>query len=472
MIRALPFCALFLTVPLLCRADDKPEPTETVIRLKVQPAPAPKPALRYQLLPELRDLNPGNAAQAYPLCFMEQNHFFFSKEATDNRQKWQSLPLKELPLEELYKSGYSKGVSGALRQADYAARLDTCDWQVLLKLKRDPVRLLIPEVQQMRLLASALQLRFRVEVAERRFDDALVTAQTMFALAHHLEDHPTVISGLVGKAIAFLAIRPLDEMLEQPGCPNLYWALTNLPKPLVNLRKGLQADRLVLVRVFDVLDETAPMTEAQLQKAVERIRELITDTNGLPWLKEDVGKWLAARVKDEARVRASRRRLVDFGLPEDTVKKFPALQVVLLDDKVATESWRDDGLKAMSLPYWEAERFLTKRTPPRGTEEESLFLGLTSGYLKLRQMQARLEQRFALLTCIEALRMHAAEHGGQLPAQLADVKLPLPVDPVTGKPFVYKLDGDTATLHGTPPKGLEKNAAYNVRYEVTIAKRK
>ena len=66
--------------------------------------------------------------------------------------------------------------------------------------------------------------------------------------------------------------------------------------------------------------------------------------------------------------------------------------------------------------------------------------------------------------------MHAAEHNGKLPAQLAEVKLPLPVDPITGKPFVYKLDGATATLQGTPPKGLEKVSTYNVRYEVTIKK--
>jgi hypothetical protein len=470
MFRALSVCALLLTLPLLCRADDKPEPTETVIRLKVQPAPAPKPAMRYQLLPELRELNPGNPAQAYLMCFPEQNNFFFRKDALENRQKWETMPLKELPLKELYEFGYGKVKGGPLGRADYAARLETVDWQVLLKLKQDGIKFLLPEVQQLRLLGSCLKVRLRVEVAERRFDDALVTAKTMFALAHHLEDHPTAISGLVGEAIAFLAISPLDEMLEQPGCPNLYWALTALPKPLVNFRKGLQTERMVLASVFDVLDETAPMTEAQLQTAVERIREMITDTNGLPWLKEDVGKWLASRVKDEARVRASRRRLVDNGLAEDTVKKFPPLQVVLLDDKLATEIWRDDEFKAMPLPYWEAEPFLMNRKPPRGTEEESLFIGLTSDFRKLRQTEARLAQRFALLTCVEALRMHAAEHDGKLPTQLADVKVPLPVDSVTGKPFIYKLDGDTATLHGTPPKGMEKNAAYNVRYEVTIGK--
>ena len=66
--------------------------------------------------------------------------------------------------------------------------------------------------------------------------------------------------------------------------------------------------------------------------------------------------------------------------------------------------------------------------------------------------------------------MYAAENDGKLPAKLSDVKLPLPVDPITGKPFPYQLDGKTATLRGTPPAGRENQAGYDVRYEVTIVK--
>ena len=49
---------------------------EAVVHLTVRPMPAPKPALKYQLLPELRELKPGNAAQNYLKCFMEQRTFF------------------------------------------------------------------------------------------------------------------------------------------------------------------------------------------------------------------------------------------------------------------------------------------------------------------------------------------------------------------------------------------------------------
>ena len=36
--------------------------------------------------------------------------------------------------------------------------------------------------------------------------------------------------------------RPLEEMLQQPGCPNFFWALTDLPSPFIDLHKGLQSE--------------------------------------------------------------------------------------------------------------------------------------------------------------------------------------------------------------------------------------
>ncbi len=62
----------------------------------------------------------------------------------------------------------------------------------------------------------------------------------------------------------------------------------------------------------------------------------------------------------------------------------------------------------------------------------------------VRRAQARLDQRIALLRHVEALRLHAAEHDGKLPAKLSEVSVPLPDDPVTGKPFRYELTGATA----------------------------
>jgi hypothetical protein len=463
MPRWLLVCAVLVILPALAHADGAGGPTETVVHFAVQPMAAPKPALRYQLLPELKEMNPGNPIHAYLKCFMEQQNFFFGKEAVDNREKWQTMPLAELPLKELKDYGRF-----ALRQADWAARLDAPDWGILLQAKRDGMNLLLPDVQQMRMLASALKVRFRAEVAECRFEDAIRTAKTIFGEARHLGEHPTLIGDLVGIAVAMVGIGPLEEMIQQPGCPNLYWALSDLPNPFIDLRKGIQGERLLLEADLAGFDLTEPLSEAQQKKLVAKVKTMLQYT-GPGGKQKDVEAWLEARVKDEGHRKAARRRLVEAGLAEEQIKALPPLQVVLLDEKHQFEVWRDGSAKWMMLPYWQAEPgLLVEPTPPR--DDPSLFGPLLSANQKVRRAQARLEQRIALLRHVEALRLYAAENDGKLPVQLSDVKVPLPVDPVTGKPFIYKVEGATATLKGTPPRGEEANPVYNVRYEVTIKK--
>ncbi len=253
---------VFVCFAHTCRADEANPPSETLIRLTVAPAPAPIPALRYLLLPELREINPGNPIQGYLKCFMEQQEFFFDKESSARRERLLTMPLKDLPARDLLDYGGS-----ALSQADWAARLDTPDWQVLLKLKTDNFGLLLPDVQDIRTLANPLKVRYRAELALRRFDDALRTAKTMFAISRHLGEHPSFPGNLAGLAFANTVIGPLEEMLEQPGCPNLYWALTNLPSPLVRLDKGAEGERLCILGEFRDLDVASPMMQRRSPSA-------------------------------------------------------------------------------------------------------------------------------------------------------------------------------------------------------------
>jgi hypothetical protein len=435
--RTLLCCAALAAFALPARAEQTVTSTETVIRLTVQPRAAPKPALRYLLLPELRELNPGNPIPNYLKCLLDQD--FSSDREVLNRS--------------------------ALRQADRAARLDKPDWQILPRVKTDGFNLLLPDLQKVRTLAAALQERFREEAAQRRFDDALRTAKTMFAMARHTGEHPTLIGDLVGIAIAFVAIDPLEETLEQPGCPNLYWALTNLPNPLVPLDKGMEGERLLMLSEFHDLDDSAPMSADQIKKLIAHIDKLRA-FSGRP-IKKGTRAWLDERRKDEGVVRAARRHLVEVGLPEERVLRFPADQVILLNEKRESEVRLDEVMKLMNLPTWQFEALAGQIKPVR---EPGLFDLFLPGILKVRRAQGRLEQRVALLRHVEALRLYAAAHDGALPRKLSDCPVPLPADPFTGQPFRYAVDGATAHLRGSPPPGDEKNPAYNIHYEVTIRK--
>lgn len=142
--------------------------------------------------------------------------------------------------------------------------------------------------------------------------------------------------------------------------------------------------------------------------------------------------------------------------------------MILLDEKRETEERFDDALKTANLPYWQFEALASQNTakkPPAKFAD-----AVIPASLSVRQAQARIEQRIALLRHVEALRLYAAEHNGTLPVKLADISVPLPVDPITGKPFRYELTNSKAHLRGNPPSGQKENRFFNVHYEVTLQK--
>jgi hypothetical protein len=423
-------CAVFVTTQVLAL----PVP-ETVIRLTVDPMPAPKPALRYLLLPDLKEMTQGNPIPNYLKCLLDQD--FSSDQETLG--------------------------AAALRQADRAARMDKPDWQILPRIRTDGIGLLLPDLQKMRQLAADLSGRFRDEVAQRRFDDALTTAKTMFAMARHMGEHPTLIGDLVGMAIATVAIAPLEEMLQQPGCPNLYWALTNLPHPFLSVEKGMEGERMFLRAELRDLDRKNPMTPEQLRKLMDYIDRILERSKD----QDNTRTRVAKRAKDEKHVAAARERLAEQGVDRERLARFPAEQVILLDEELAYEVLRDEGMKYMSLPTWEALEGIDKIRMPK---EPGVFTDFISAVNRVRRAQGRLEQRIALLRHVEALRLYAAAHEGSLPAKLADAGVPLPPDPFTGKPFRYEVKDGVAHVRGTPPKGDELNSVYNLHYEVTIRK--
>src|SRR5262249_48155478 len=148
---------------------------------------------------------------------------------------------------------------------------DRPDWQIQAQIKTEGISLLLPDLQEMRTLGGALKERFAGEVAMRRYDAGLRSAQTIFAMSRHISEHPTVIGCRAAIAIASLAIAPLEDMVQQPGCPNLYWALTHLPSPLVSLVKGMGGERVLITGEFRDLDTKAPMSPSQLRKLMSHI---------------------------------------------------------------------------------------------------------------------------------------------------------------------------------------------------------
>src|SRR5262249_5502394 len=155
-------------------------------------------------------------------------------------------------------------------------------------------------------------VRFRIEVAGRHYDDAIRTAKTMFAFARHLGENPTHAANQLGLSVAHLVLDVLEEMVQQPNCPNLYWALTDLPCPLVDLHKGFQGDRSRMTTELRPIRDDAVMTEEELEKVVSRLSGMM----GLARIQAgqsppDLRAGLLARAKDAEKVRVLRERMVE-----------------------------------------------------------------------------------------------------------------------------------------------------------------
>lgn len=427
------------------------------VLLDVEPAAAPVPALKYQLLPEVSELNPGNAVPAYLKCFAEQNNFFYQKESVEERERLLQCPLSDIKPGSLKDYG-----GGALRQADHAARLEYADWNLLPQMREHGYMLVIPEVQQMRTLVSALKVRARGQIVDRDYDGAVRTLKTIFAMARHMGDHPTIIAGLVGRAIGLIGLGLVEEFIQQPGAPNLYWALTGLPDPLVDARKGVSADRVGMQAMFGpLLDNRRAWTADDVATATRKMKEV----GGLMDLPQEDRKladeWMRARIKDEGWLAGARKGLTDAGYPAGAVAKYPPEQVVFyhLYRKGLVE--HDEAIKWLNVPYWQAEVPLAERKKAPAELEDKLARLTVMPVEKLMASEARLAQRLALLRAAEAVRLHAAKSGGKLPASLTDLEVPVPVDPVTGKAFGYKLDGLTAVIDGREVMGTKP--AYEIR---------
>ncbi len=86
---------------------------------------------------------------------------------------------------------------------------------------------------------------------------------------------------------------------------------------------------------------------------------------------------------------------------------------------------------------------------------------------KVFAYRAKIDRRIAALRCVEAVRLYAAAHDGKLPPSLDEIKdVPVPTDPVDGKPFGYRVVGDRAFLSSTPFPGQPTTNANAPTYEL------
>ena len=463
-------CLALLGLAAPAGAQPKP-PKPTVLHLR--PAGEPDPALKYRLLPELRDLTPGNAALGYHRAIEMVLEGIRNRSNEDGEKllRWQQVPLKDLPRDEVreYLARFGRTT---FDEIDLAARRERCDWGNTSRLSYE---LRIPEIHNARELGRLVALRARLAVAEGKSDEAVEAIQTGLALARHVGDGPMIIQSLVGTAIAHLMFQPLEDLIEASGTPSLYWALSDFPRPFIDLRAAWQGESRMLENEFPILREVedsklSPERMRDEPNAMLRKLERFTSQPGnRPFWQTQVG---AAAVVAKVYPKA-KRALIEQGRTPAEVEAMPALQVVAISSLRNYRRIRDDLHKWMNLPYWEAYEGLEKAerqstSCARDMEEGIPLASLLPAMKQVYLAEVRTDRRIAALRCIEAIRMYAAAHAGKPPASLGDVDdAPIPTDPATGKPFEYTASGTRATLSAPPPPG-QAHQSYAFRYELIL----
>ena len=271
--------------------------------------------------------------------------------------------LKDLPKEEI--RSYLAHFAMPLRLADDAARRDHCDWE-MPPLTIQEMDFPLEEISHLRTIAALLTSRCRLELSERRFDDALRTLQTGFALARDFDKADSLIQDLVGIAVGSIMFGQVQEWEEIPGSPNLYWALTDLPAPLVNVTRAMRSEMNILYRSFPPLREVLRDSDkgALSEEETNRIvGELFKDWGAFIGQNMDVPDWqkkLGVAALALKAYPAAKAYLLEHGRTKEQVEALSALQVVLVYYVEQYERAKDDVLKWMNVTPWEARPEIDK----------------------------------------------------------------------------------------------------------------
>jgi hypothetical protein len=300
-----------------------------------------------------------------------------------------------------------------------------------------------------------------------------------YRLAQDVGRGTPLVSGLVGIAQASIGHQQVIQLIGAPDSPNLYWALAELPRPIVDVRDSMRFEMSLGFRIFPFLlgAETASHSP---QEWARLLTQALSDTSrfadsrvgssrGNMELKQAAVAGLSLLVYPHAR-----QRLLAAGIDASRLNAMPVGQVLAVDAAREYRRIADEIEKWTYVPYHIARHHSSRDLfgQPQGVAAASRGYGYVMAALLLpaveaaRAAEARLEWQTGALQVVEAARMHAARTG-KLPASLEEIeRIPIPLNPSTNQAYDYRLDEQTAVLDLPFSDGFPGVAW---RLEVTLA---
>lgn len=456
-----------------------------VVTLTLSPAPESQPALKYRFVGRPTTSASGNAAPVYLRLMHELGGANFDKAvvAASDMLSLTDEDFREkeaIKLLEPWQPRLALLRLGSLRKR--------CEWDyTLMEQREDVIAILLPDAQAMRNWGRLLALNARLQITQGKFEEAADTIATGFRFAQHVSQGPFLINGLVGVANARLMFEQLERWVTTEGTPNIYWAVTSMPRPLIDLRDSLETEYRIVELLFPEIDDFERLSaegewDYLYRRIVKRINALTANQSlfGLEGKKIRPLTNPKKEIGPLARVYLS--EMAQWS--EDEVKAMSDEQAIVLYVVHGFRDVRDTAFKNTYLPYDQGyRRFGETEARVQAMSEEhrgiECLCQLLASIGQAQLAEARLERHLAAIRTIEAVRMHLAETKG-LPESLADVKsVEVPVDPLTGRPFLYRRQGEGAVLSTwdladafsdveTPFIDAKNTKRFTIEYEIEV----
>lgn len=486
---------LMLPVPL--SADDQLGSTMTLDQLQkgtsaarhqevgpiysVQPAAEVVPALKYKLYPSKWELKSGSA-----LLHLNRAFITWLQVPREQRGLWQSSEWldgsgdgpKPSP-EETAK--VVQQLDFLFRELHELALSENFEWDHRLRDVTGPdvYTYLLPDIQEVRALARMLSLRIRVQLANRDFDGAISSIADGIRLSEFVGQGETLVQKLVGIAIQGIMRKKLTELIATPGCPNLYWAIASIPRPLNRISDSVMWELGNVARVLPVLADAESQTwskDSATSRWMLAIQDLETLTGSTG--ANSIAARTAIAIIGATQADTAKKHLIANGMEQGRVDQMPGLQAVLIQTAQELRVLGDDLGKAHLLPSVQARSLADSQQEIfnnyiRKNRSNSLAASIASllypAVLQAAEAEVRTEMAYHRLMTLEAIRMYVAENEA-LPESLDQLtSAPAFPDPYTGKKFEYIVEesdkGAVVTLRAAGPSNYPSLMEVRVRFK-------
>jgi hypothetical protein len=196
------------------------------VEMTLHPSKKTDSAQKYQLLPKAEELIDADAVPLY----IKAVESLPEELNTEQINQWRKTEPDKLPQKQVQAT--LEKFKPSLELLKQAAKCKRCDWT------HDALQ----NLTQYRIIAFLLSLQIHSEIAQGRYDSAIDTMRTGFALAKNLSREPMLISGLLAVAISGVMARQIEQFVQRPDAPNLYSALAALPQPFIDLSEQLEIE--------------------------------------------------------------------------------------------------------------------------------------------------------------------------------------------------------------------------------------